>query len=272
MKERLKKEDVGFTQIKNDVLEDSGISWKAKGLYCYLYSKPDDWDFSLHRIVNDSNGGKREIMTGLQELENSGYLKRTRLADGRMQYDICYTQNRNKAQKPDCYFSNMLKPQHAKTATISNKEFNTNKEETSNKEDTSKFKNFSDFIYEEVEVSYKGRDKIAKAKGITLKKRKKTDKQEKAAIALSAITYLKQKTAEIHGYYYLRQDDSRNKTVIKLAVKTLERIPDLKPLIDWYLNEDFEWCKYAPENCFAIKTIEEFENKDNKKTKTHFNC
>ena len=136
MKEKLKKEEVGFTQIKNEVAIDKSLSWKARGLYLYLSSKPDDWDFSIHRIVNDSSGGKREIMTGLQELEKAGYLTRKRLANGRMEYYLSYTQNRNKAKKPDCGNSNEPKPQQAKTATVSNKDKTTNKELTTNKEDT----------------------------------------------------------------------------------------------------------------------------------------
>ncbi len=40
MKEKLKKQDVGFAQVKNDVLGDPSLSWKAKGIYAYLYGNP----------------------------------------------------------------------------------------------------------------------------------------------------------------------------------------------------------------------------------------
>jgi hypothetical protein len=134
MKEKFTKESVGYAQIKNEVLQDKKMSWKAKGLFSYLYSKPDDWDFSLHRIVLDSSGGKREIMTGLQELEKNRYLRRTRLKNGKMVYHLSYTQNSNEAEKPDCGNSNKPKQHVAKTATVSNKEIITNKELDSNKE------------------------------------------------------------------------------------------------------------------------------------------
>ena len=50
---RLKKENIPFTLVSNTVLLDEKLSAKAKGIYCYLYSKPDDWDFSADRIKND---------------------------------------------------------------------------------------------------------------------------------------------------------------------------------------------------------------------------
>lgn len=113
-----RKESIPFTQVANSVLSDPNLSAKAKGLYAYLYSKPDDWDFSLHRIVLEMADGKRAIASGLRELEEAGYLTRTREASGRMTYTLrlkslvaktATRQNRN-----------MLKPQHAKTATVSN--------------------------------------------------------------------------------------------------------------------------------------------------------
>jgi len=90
MKQPLKKQDIGFAQIKNEVLHDQNLSWKAKGLFAYLYSKPDDWDFSMWRIKEDSTDGKESTRIGLKELEDNGYLQRIRKNDGRMEYFISY--------------------------------------------------------------------------------------------------------------------------------------------------------------------------------------
>lgn len=56
----------------NCLLVDPGISMKAKGLYVYIQSKPDDWDFSGDRIAkNETSDGRASIYAGLDELENS---------------------------------------------------------------------------------------------------------------------------------------------------------------------------------------------------------
>ena len=44
------KQNIPFTQIANDLLNDKLISFKAKGVYSFLYSKPSGWYFSEKRI------------------------------------------------------------------------------------------------------------------------------------------------------------------------------------------------------------------------------
>ncbi len=89
MKEKLKKEDnVPFTQIYNEILKEKRLSWKAKGVYCYIYSKPDDWDFSADRIKKEGQGGRKTVLSALNELEEIGYLERFKQPDGSIQYFI----------------------------------------------------------------------------------------------------------------------------------------------------------------------------------------
>lgn len=112
----MKKQATGFTQVSNKILNDKNISWKAKGLWAYLFSKPNDWDFSGKRIAKDGVDGVRATYSGLKELEENGYIERERKENGRSYYYVRYDktalcQNRKK-----------LKPQKAKTAPISNKE------------------------------------------------------------------------------------------------------------------------------------------------------
>lgn len=120
MRQRLVKGDrIPYAQIANDVLNDKYLSLKAKGLYAYLYSKPDDWDFSGERMGLDSTDGKRAVYEGLKELERVGYLDRQRQPSGRMDYTIYASKQ---SQKPTAENSKEAKPQTAKTASISNKE------------------------------------------------------------------------------------------------------------------------------------------------------
>jgi hypothetical protein len=139
MKEKLTKESTGYAQIKNEVLVDTKISLKAKGLFAYLYSKPDDWDFSGDRMAKENMEGRRAIYAALKELETEGYLSRTKKPDGKVVYHISFTkkpnvQNGQQAKKPNARNSKEPKQQRAKTGSISNKEIITNKEVDSNKE------------------------------------------------------------------------------------------------------------------------------------------
>ena len=62
--------------IPNELLNNPDISLKAKGLYGYLQSKPDNWKFSANRISYQNKEGIDAIRRTLQELEGSGYLER----------------------------------------------------------------------------------------------------------------------------------------------------------------------------------------------------
>lgn len=93
MNERVisKKEDIGFTQIRNTVLNDPELSWDAKGMFAYLYSKPEGWDFSCHRIKDDGKSSVNKVNNILKELESKELLKRVRLPSGRVEYELSYS-------------------------------------------------------------------------------------------------------------------------------------------------------------------------------------
>ena len=67
-----------YATIPNDLLNDSSITLKAKGLFGYIQSKPDGWDFSAERIASQLREGLPAIMSSLKELEAKGYLYRER--------------------------------------------------------------------------------------------------------------------------------------------------------------------------------------------------
>lgn len=71
----------GFTVISNDVLNNTALSWKAKGLFAYLWSQSDLWDFYEVEVLKHSTDGRASLRTGLKELEEHGYLKRYRNRD-----------------------------------------------------------------------------------------------------------------------------------------------------------------------------------------------
>lgn len=83
-----KKDQIPFTQVANEVLNDPTLSLKAKGLYAYLYSKPQGWDFASLRMMKESTDGRDGIRGALKELEAHGFLTRKKLTTGRMEYQI----------------------------------------------------------------------------------------------------------------------------------------------------------------------------------------
>lgn len=67
-----------FGVTPNDLLTNPEITLKAKGLYAYIQSKPDNWDFSALRIAYETKEGRDSIQSTLRELEKYGYLIRTK--------------------------------------------------------------------------------------------------------------------------------------------------------------------------------------------------
>lgn len=65
-----------YTVVKNFICKDKRLSWKAKGIWLYAFSRPDDWQFNLSDLINQSTDAKDSVTTGLKELEKFGYLLR----------------------------------------------------------------------------------------------------------------------------------------------------------------------------------------------------
>lgn len=65
--------------IPNDLLNNPEVSLRAKGLFAFIQSKPDGWEFSADRISNQTKEGLQAVISALKELEKSGYLLRERI-------------------------------------------------------------------------------------------------------------------------------------------------------------------------------------------------
>lgn len=76
-----------YTIISKVPLEDSRLSWKARGLLSYLLSKPDNWNVIVSHLVNEAPDGRDSIFAGLKELEDSGYIRRSRKRMGSGRFD-----------------------------------------------------------------------------------------------------------------------------------------------------------------------------------------
>jgi len=65
-----------FTTVPNTIVNNSDLSWKAKGIFLYLASKSDVWQFYMTEIQNNATDGKTALQSGIKELEDTGYLVR----------------------------------------------------------------------------------------------------------------------------------------------------------------------------------------------------
>lgn len=70
-----------YTVINNFICFDKRLSWKAKGIWLYAFSRPDDWEFHMNDLINQSTDGKDSVTSGLKELEECGYLTRDQKRD-----------------------------------------------------------------------------------------------------------------------------------------------------------------------------------------------
>lgn len=75
-----------FTAIPNVATNDARLSWKAKGIFLYLASKPDSWQFYMDEIEQNATDGKTSLQSGLKELEKFGYLTRVRSFNDKNQF------------------------------------------------------------------------------------------------------------------------------------------------------------------------------------------
>lgn len=70
------KQPSGFTIISNSVLENPNLSFKAKGLWAYCMSKPDNWNFHVSHLATVSQEGKNAVYSALKELEKEGIVEK----------------------------------------------------------------------------------------------------------------------------------------------------------------------------------------------------
>lgn len=92
---KIDKLNVPFAQVPNELLCDPKVSLKAKGLWAYIQSKPNDYDFSADRIIDETADGVDSVKSALTELEVSGYLIRNRLQSGRVDYVLTFPKVEN---------------------------------------------------------------------------------------------------------------------------------------------------------------------------------
>jgi len=92
-----------FVTINQDAVEDSRLSWAARGLLGYLLSRPDDWKVLIKDLQRRGDLGRDGTYKLLRELRETGYVRyqRTRDEQGRMRGGIYYDREIPDAPHPD---------------------------------------------------------------------------------------------------------------------------------------------------------------------------
>ena len=88
---QLKKGLQEYGRTPNRLLNDKSISLKAKGLFAFIESKPDNWDFSVRSLAGLLKEGRDSVGEALKELEGFGYITRSKYQDSSGHWCICYT-------------------------------------------------------------------------------------------------------------------------------------------------------------------------------------
>ncbi len=135
-------EQENFTVMTNYHLRDKNLSYKAKGLLSFMFSLPDDWDYSLKGLVAISKESKDAIRSILNELKHHHYLKiePSRNENGTFDYDYHifkkpFVERKKTDISPNTDFPYTVEPDMDEPSTENPPQINTNKQNTNNKID-----------------------------------------------------------------------------------------------------------------------------------------
>ncbi len=126
---RLKKIDTPFTQIPNKLLT-SGLTMKAIGIYVFMRSKPDGWNFTLISMAQQMVEGVDAVSSGIKELRNSGWIEYEKHSDGTGEYFLNIEVFGKDIEEPK-----RDNPKLGKPTRISNKDKTSKKKESVKKDE-----------------------------------------------------------------------------------------------------------------------------------------
>ena len=79
-----------FHVARDEPFLDDSLSWEARGVLAYLFTKPDDWTPRIYDLVENGPCKEHKIKTIFSELEDAGYLhrKKYRKDDGTFDWKV----------------------------------------------------------------------------------------------------------------------------------------------------------------------------------------
>ena len=292
----LRKEQKGFCQVANKVLNDANLSFKAKGIYAFIESKPDGWNFSGDRISKQTKDGRKSVYNGLKELEEKGYLVRAKNKSGKSEYWLFHSVNGLKP--PVAQKGKEPKGQRAKRGSISNKEFivikkvkqggvkesltpvkesltPSVKESLTNNNNTNNNTNTSSQSSDvsERELNYQPvKEKPAGCPQTYWKNKKREAIGKKPTYSnnplLEDIKYFREKAFDFQNVDFQTLKNPSGKML--RGFKNVGKYAEIREVINWWLDTGGEYADYTPDAFISESTVNKYEAKNNKKLKKRF--
>jgi hypothetical protein len=69
--------------ISDSVLADSRLSYRARGVYACISTRPDNWNITISAVTREGLEGRDAVATALAELDRYGYIKRLKVHHSR---------------------------------------------------------------------------------------------------------------------------------------------------------------------------------------------
>lgn len=235
----IKKDNGNYTNTNNQLVRDDDLTWKARGIFNYLWSQANEWQFYVKEIASHSKDGEKALQSGLQELEEHGYLKRVNRHSKNGSFDgldwiLDDTGRLNRQAQNSVNGKKEVKPPKNRQNTPDVKSAQREKRPAQNLP----LRNNNNKNYQYKEISNKRNNGSAKA--------------EPSSIHQDVIDYLNEKI----GARY-KASSSINKRLIDARVKEGYTLDDFKRVIDnkvasW--SHDQKMSKYLrPQTLFGTK-------------------
>jgi hypothetical protein len=97
---RTNKEKDQYARISRHLLQDSTLTWEARGFASYLFSKHTNWEINVEALTKESPAGRTRVYRILKELIGAGYLIREPYREnGKIQYLYTLYESKELAQK-----------------------------------------------------------------------------------------------------------------------------------------------------------------------------
>ena len=115
-----------FVSIEQTLVEDKRLTWAARGIQCYLLSRPDDWEVRVTDLCRKGDLSRGSIYKLLKELRKYGYISyhRKRNEQGQYRGGIYYVHESPgiskspHAEMPDMVIPDMATPDAVSPDTV----------------------------------------------------------------------------------------------------------------------------------------------------------
>ena len=97
---KILKHEENFLIVDKEVLNNSSLSFKAKGLWAYCMGLPNNWKFHLIHLATVSKENIGAVRSGIDELIESGYAARDKYRLPNGQWNWNYTISEKKLYSP----------------------------------------------------------------------------------------------------------------------------------------------------------------------------